>query len=76
MTLTRSGMQLLVSLIENIEKRQEGWKGKLLSRRGRLQLINSVMSSIPIYMMACFQLLKWAINRIDKTKKGLFMAKE
>jgi len=37
--------------IENrIEKRLTGWKGKMLSSDGRLVLINSVISSLPMFM--------------------------
>jgi hypothetical protein len=46
-------------VIENrIEKKLSGWKGKLLSVGGRLVLINSVMSSLPMFMMSFFELPK------------------
>jgi len=39
--------------IENrIEKKLSGWKGKMLSAGGRLILINSVLSSLPMFMMS------------------------
>lgn len=41
----------------------------MISRAGRLQLVQSVMSSIPIYHMMCFKLPKWVINRIDKARR-------
>ena len=42
-------------LIEDrIEKRFSGWKGKLLSSGGRLVLINSVISSLPMFMLSFF----------------------
>lgn len=52
-------------LIEKIESRVEGWKGKFLSKGGRLQLINSVLCSVPIYLMTCFSLPRWVIKRIE-----------
>jgi hypothetical protein len=45
--------------IENrMEKKLSGWKGKLLSVGGHLVLINSVLSSLPMFMMSCFELPK------------------
>lgn len=53
-----------------MEKRLEGWKGKLISRGGRLQLVKSVLTAIPIYYMMCFKLPKWVINRIDVVRRS------
>jgi hypothetical protein len=39
---------------ERFEKRLSSWKGKHLSIGGRLTLINSVLSSLPLYMMSFF----------------------
>jgi len=40
-------------IIENIiEKKLSGWKGKMLSAGGRLILINSMFSSLLIFMMS------------------------
>lgn len=75
LTLQRPTRQCFLPLIEKIETRLEGWKSKLISRGGRLQLINSVMSSIPIYIMACFRLPKWVINRIDKIRRDFLWRK-
>ena len=52
--------------IENrIEKKLSGWKGKLLSVGGRLVLINSVLSSLPMFMMSFFELPKGVLEKID-----------
>lgn len=39
-------------LLDKILKRIDGWRGKLLSYKGRLILIKACMSSIPIYLAA------------------------
>ena len=41
--------------IENrIEKRLSGWKGKMLTVGGHLVLINSMLTSLPMFMMSFF----------------------
>jgi len=39
---------------ERFEKRLSSWKGKHLSIGGRLTMITSVLSSLPMYMMSFF----------------------
>jgi hypothetical protein len=39
---------------ERLEKKLSSWKGKLLSPGGRLVLLNSVLSGLPIYVYALF----------------------
>ena len=39
---------------DRIEKKLSSWKGKLLSAGGRLVLINSILSSLPMFMMSFF----------------------
>ena len=57
-------------LIDKIGARLPGWKGRLLTRAGRLTLINSVLTSIPVYHMTVFHLSKWAIKRIDRIRRN------
>lgn len=73
--VTNPGRTQFLPLIEKLEKKLAGWKGKLISRGGRLQLVNSVLSSIPIYHMACFRIPKWAIERIDKIRRTFLWGK-
>jgi hypothetical protein len=42
---------------ERFQKKLSSWKGKMLSSGGRLVLINSVLSSLPMYMMSFFMVL-------------------
>lgn len=57
-------------IVDKIGARLPGWKGTLLSRAGRVQLVQSVLSSIPTYPMTVFPLLKWAIKKIDRIRRN------
>jgi hypothetical protein len=48
---------------ERIEKRLSSWKGKYLSVGGRLVLINSVLSSLPMFMLSFFEVPKGVLEK-------------
>lgn len=52
-------------VVERFEKRLSSWKGKLLSTGGRLTLINSVLSSLPLYMMSFFAIPRGILTKLD-----------
>ena len=43
-----------------------------LSRGSRLILMNSVMSSMPLYFMSFYHLTKWVISAIDRIRRAFF----
>ncbi|XP_072077874.1 uncharacterized protein [Arachis hypogaea] len=47
----RAAMSIFSDSLEKIKNRLASWKGRLLNRAGRLCLIKSVASSLPIYQM-------------------------
>jgi hypothetical protein len=47
---------------ERIEKKLSSWKGKYLSVGGRLVLINSVLSSLPMFMLSFFEIPKGCLK--------------
>jgi len=57
---------------EHFEKRLSRWKGKHLSIGGRLILINSVLSSLPMYMMSFFYVLKGVLKKLDYFRSRFF----
>lgn len=59
-------------LIEKLDNRLAGWKGLLLSRGGRLVLLNSVLSSISTFFCSAYLLPTWVIKSIDKIRRGFF----
>jgi len=54
-----------LKILEQFEKRLSSWKGKNLSTGGRLMLINSVLSSLPMYMMSFFEIPKGVRKKLD-----------
>lgn len=69
LTIKQPPKQAFMPLLDKLQLRLQGWQTKLISRGGRLQLVQSVMSAIPIYYMSCFKLPCWVINRIDKIRR-------
>ncbi len=59
-------------LIEKLHNRLAGWKGLLLSRGGRLALLNSVLSGIPTYFCSAFLLPAWVSKAVDRVRWGFF----
>jgi hypothetical protein len=50
---------------ERFQKKLSSWKGKMLSSGGRLVLINSILSSLPMYMMSFFRIPKGVSEKLD-----------
>jgi hypothetical protein len=55
-----------------IKKRLSSWKGKHLSVGVRLTLINSVLSSLPMYMMSFFSIPKEVLKKLDYFRSRFF----
>ncbi|KAJ4787764.1 RNA-directed DNA polymerase (reverse transcriptase)-related family protein [Rhynchospora pubera] len=53
-------------LIRSLHDRLQGWKSKLLSLGGRLVMIKSVLTALPLHFMQVFKLPKWLLNEIEK----------
>ncbi|XP_060183463.1 uncharacterized protein LOC132613456 [Lycium barbarum] len=53
-------------LIKKVKNKLQNWKGKLLSFGGKAVLINSVLQSIPIYMLSTVVPTKYTINELHK----------
>lgn len=60
-------------MIEDIiEKRIGGSKGKILSAEGRLVLINSVLSSLPLLTLSFFGVPRGVLKKIDYYRSRFF----
>ncbi|WVZ50906.1 LOW QUALITY PROTEIN: hypothetical protein U9M48_002112 [Paspalum notatum var. saurae] len=61
-----------VEIEERFQKKLGSWKGKLLSVGGRLVLINSVLSSLPMFMFSFFEAPKGVIKKLDYYRSRFF----
>jgi hypothetical protein len=57
---------------ERFQKKLSSWKGKLLSSGGRLVLINSVLSSLPMFMMSFFRIPKGVLEKLNYYRSRFF----
>jgi hypothetical protein len=60
----------LQPLVDKINKRLAGWKGRLLSKAGRETLVKSVLSAQPIYHLTISPAQKWLLKKIDKIRRS------
>lgn len=56
-------------LILKVRRKLSSWKVEHLSLGGKLTLVNSVLSVLPIYWMSLFRLPCWVIKEIDRFKR-------
>jgi hypothetical protein len=56
-------------LITKIENKLQVWQGKLLSLGGRLVLLNSVLSAMPLYWLSLFKLPTLVRRKIDRIRR-------
>lgn len=55
-------------LLDSIQRKLEGWRGKLLSLGGRITLLNAVLLTMPLYCMSIFMLPRWVREKIDSIR--------
>jgi len=61
--LTRNQIQ---PLIDKIADRLPSWKADLLTKTGRKNLVQSVLTSMTVYLLMALDLPPWALKAIDK----------
>jgi hypothetical protein len=52
-------------IVDKLLKKTSGWRGRLLNHAARLELVRSVLASIPLYLMSVIKFPKWAITLIN-----------
>ena len=56
-------------IIEKTEKELANWKAQYISLGGRVTLINSVLDSLPTYVMSLFPMPTKVKERLDKLRR-------
>lgn len=57
-------------LLDKMAAKLQKWKEKMLSRAGRLVLVNSVLTSTTTFFLSMFPASSWAIKRMDKLRRN------
>jgi hypothetical protein len=57
---------------ERFQKKLNCWRSKLLSVGGRLVLLNSVLSSLPMFILSFFELPKGVLKKLDHFRSWFF----
>jgi hypothetical protein len=57
-------------LVDKVAKRLSSWKANLLNKAGHTVLIKSTLSAIPTHTALAVRISPWAIQCIDKIRKG------
>lgn len=55
-------------LVAKLQKRLSSWNARSLSFGGRLTLINSVLTDLPLYFISFFKLPKWLVKKINSIR--------
>jgi hypothetical protein len=55
----------LQPMIDKLLKRVAGWRGRLLSHSSRLELIETYLASIHVYLLSFIKFSKWTIKLIE-----------
>lgn len=69
LTLCRLKMVHLQYLQDRAKAKIEGWQGRLLTMAGRRELVRSVLSSQPVYLMTAIRPPKGFFKELDKLRR-------
>jgi len=70
----RLKMVHLQTMLDRVRAKLAGWQGKLLTAGGRRELVRSVLSSMPIYLLTALKVPKCFINDLDKARRRFLWA--
>lgn len=65
-----SRIQLWEPIISKISQRLASWKGRMLSIGGRITLIKSSLTSLPLYYMSIYPIPKGVVNKINMISRS------
>ncbi|EOY21945.1 Uncharacterized protein TCM_014115 [Theobroma cacao] len=56
-------------ILEKVKRKLAGWKTKMLSFEGRITLLKSVLTSMPVFFMSLFQVPHKVKNELEKLQR-------
>jgi hypothetical protein len=59
-------------ILEKIESKLSSWQGRFLSLGGRLVLINSSLTNVPLYMLSLYKCPKGVLKKWIYLGKGYY----
>nr|XP_048330709.1 uncharacterized protein LOC125422659 [Ziziphus jujuba var. spinosa] len=68
--MDRNKVVAFEDLKNKVESKIQGWKAKLLSQTGRVTLIKHVVTSVPVYSMSTFLLVKFWCDKVEKISRA------
>jgi hypothetical protein len=74
LTLGRLRMVHLQYIQDRAKMRVAGWQGRLLNVAGRRELVRSVLSSLPVYLLTVLKTPKKFLKELDKLRKRFLWA--
>ncbi|GKV24214.1 hypothetical protein SLEP1_g33851 [Rubroshorea leprosula] len=63
-------------LVDSFKRKLASWKGRHLSLAGRVTLINSVLSSLLVFLMSVYLIPKGILKSIDKIHRSFLWGRE
>jgi hypothetical protein len=74
LTLRRTRLVHLQYIQDRAKTKLAGWQGKLVNVAGRRELVKSVLSSLPVYLLTVIKAPKKFLREIDKVRKRFLWA--
>jgi Reverse transcriptase (RNA-dependent DNA polymerase) len=66
--------EVWMDLVHKVQSRLQVWKGKFLSLGEQVVLLNSVLSSIPLYYLSLYKVPSWCLLKIDRIRRYFLWA--
>jgi hypothetical protein len=63
-------------LVDRAMGRLKGWKGKFLNHKGRVTLINSVLTAMATYFLTVFPPVPWLVKKFNTLRQNFLWAPE
>ncbi|KAJ3691188.1 hypothetical protein LUZ61_020352 [Rhynchospora tenuis] len=59
-------------LIDAVQRKLDGWQAKFLSLGGRLTLVRSVLTAMPLHFMQAIRLPAWLLKHLEGLRRSFF----